>query len=303
MSDLLTHWAVFEDCRRISARDAGVDPLLAEIMEDQREFARLGAISRGGGWFVPHILKTARGQWKAGGDREMLKKRIAFALGAITHYAADKVMKSVMRVASGRAADDGRSPPKGSPMDLAYREASAYFDVKVFREVYLSGEEEPFNQFLLQHNNTSAGQALEQFIMSLFQRSLLSSHTFDPDKGVGQEWEGNFDGWLDNLFSRVQPLFIDINLYTGIFANPDPAKMKKYGVETTFYVKTDPIVALARSLQRGEPVTDEQVAAAVNSDANGGAYAKILALSQSRLRDASAYWLDESGMTPDVWQG
>jgi hypothetical protein len=56
MSDLLTHWAIFEDLRRLSQHDPAIAPLFASILQEEREFARLGAISRGGSVFVPHIL-------------------------------------------------------------------------------------------------------------------------------------------------------------------------------------------------------------------------------------------------------
>ncbi len=300
MSDLLVHWAVYEDSRRLSAVDGGIDPLLSGTMEQEREFARLGAIARGGGWWVPHILSGARAQWQAATDKTMLRRKLAFALGGITHYAADAVMKNVMRAAAG-VEPQSRHRLTGQ-QQADYKEASAYFDVHVFREVYLAGDEEPFNEFLLRSNSTRAGEALEQFVMSLFQRSLLSSHTFDPDKGVGEAWSGNFDGWLDNLFGRIQPLYMDIRQYCDIFATPDPAKIDRYGVTSSFYNAADPIIATARALQHGQAISEEQVHAALHSDANQSAYARILTLSQSRLRDASAYWNNQSEKTPDVGQ-
>ena len=60
MSDLLTHWAVFEDCRRLALLDGRVEPLLARVMDEERQFARLGAIARSGAAFVRHVLKVAR---------------------------------------------------------------------------------------------------------------------------------------------------------------------------------------------------------------------------------------------------
>jgi len=96
MSDLLTHWVVFDDCRRLALRDPQMEPPLAETMHEQREFPRLGAISRAGSLFVPHILRRARAAWEDDSDDEMTRRRLAFALGGITHYAADAVMKPLM---------------------------------------------------------------------------------------------------------------------------------------------------------------------------------------------------------------
>jgi len=150
MSDLLTHWAVFDDCRRLTLRDPQMEPLLAETMHEQREFARLGAISRAGSLFVPHILRRARAAWDDEADREMTRRRLAFALGGIAHYAADAVMKPLM---SERARADWhevhrqmaqrRSGQADTEAKASVREVSAYYDVHVFRKVHLAGREEP----------------------------------------------------------------------------------------------------------------------------------------------------------------
>jgi hypothetical protein len=68
MSDLLTHWGVFEDCRRLALLDDRVDLLLARVMHEEREFARLGAIARSGAAFVPHVLKSAREAYRQDGE-------------------------------------------------------------------------------------------------------------------------------------------------------------------------------------------------------------------------------------------
>ena len=44
MSDLLVHWAVFDDCRRLAQVDRQVDPLLREWVQSEREAGQpLGA--------------------------------------------------------------------------------------------------------------------------------------------------------------------------------------------------------------------------------------------------------------------
>ncbi len=49
MSDLITHRKVFEDWRRLVLHDRCVGSLPAQVMNDQRVFARPGALTRGGG--------------------------------------------------------------------------------------------------------------------------------------------------------------------------------------------------------------------------------------------------------------
>jgi hypothetical protein len=302
MSDLLTHWAVFEDLRRIAQCDHAIDPLFASILQDDREFARLGAISRGGSVFVPHILKSARQAWDSSPDQAFLRRKIAYALGGVTHFPTDHVLKPLMSELVGADWNDthyqlqGRGGQADAHVDEGgIHEISAYYDVHVFRQVYLSGAEEPFNRFLLAENSTSPGKALAEFISALFQRALLASHTFDPDKQ-------NLDDWLDNLIRKVQPLYIDIGIYTEVFDHPDPAKMARYQVESAFYDAGDPAIRLARAIQRGESVTPTELDAALAPGANHSGYARCLELGSGSLRIASAFWRGDSADLPDLKQ-
>ena len=302
MSDLLTHWAVFEDLRRISQHDPLVDPQLAEIMQAEREFARLGAISRGGSMFVPHILQSARQQWEAAADPLLLRRKLAYALGGVTHFPTDHVLKPLMSELVQADWNDtqyvmqGRTTKSDIHTDEnAIREISAYYDVHVFRKVYLAGQEEPFNRFLVAENITPPGQALSEFVSALFQRALLASHTFDPDKQ-------NLDAWLDNLIAHVQPLYLDIEIYTRIFAQPDPQKMLQYQVESAFYLESDPLIGLARALQHGQPAAPAELEAALAENANRSGYGRTLELGMNALRKTSAYWRGETSEMPDLKQ-
>jgi len=270
MSDLLTHWAAFEDCRRLAQLDDEIEPLFKELLEAEREAARLGAITRGGNRWMAGILERARDGWDE--RDEGLRRKVAFCLGGLTHQACDNRMKPLMKA---------RAPAHMK------REISAYYDVHVFREVYLDGAEEPFHHFLVAHNDTTPGQALEAFMRSLFQRALLSSHTIKPDYS-------DIDGWLDRLFEAVQDLYIDINLYARVYREPDPAKVQAYGVETAFYRSDDPAIRAARALQRGAPVEAEEVRRALEVDANESGYAQAVALGLAYLRNASALWRRET---------
>lgn len=293
MSDMLTHWAVFDDSRRLARKDSELEPLFARLLEEEKESARLGALTRGGGRFVPAILERARETWSGHEDDAKLRRNLAFALGGITHYACDVLMKPLLR---GYADDAWLEDYQGSGrMRKPIREISAYYDTHVFRKVYLSGQEEPFTRFLMAENESAPGQALEAFVRALFQRSLLSSHTLAPD------WD-DAEAWLDNLFAKVQPLYVDINIYTQAFHDPDPEKMKRYRVETEFYLDDDPAVRVARALQRGDEVTEAHYEAALGEDANQGGYGRALALSMRTLREASVYWRGQGDM-PDVSQG
>lgn len=278
MSDLLTHWAVFDDSRRLARHDQAIAPLFRDLIERERQHARLGAITRGGHRMIPEILQRARAAWAQSDDRLLIERKVAFALGLLTHAACDLYMKPLMRRLTRQ--------PDGQVSKEVHREVYAYQDVYVFRQVYLSGHEEPFNRFLLAHNATSPGQALEEFVRALFQRALLSSHTFAPDLN-------DVDRWLEALFNLVQPLYVDVERLVRIFEQPDPAKMQAYEIETTFYRAGDPIIVAARALQRAEPVGADQLQAALPEAANQSHYGKALALSIELLRSASTFWRGE----------
>ena len=139
MSDLLTHWAIFEDCRRLAQFDARIDPLFSRLIHDEREFARLGALTRGGSKWVPTILKNARTAWASADDQAEIGRKIAFALGGITHYAADITLKPLMSEVAqadwnaSHSVMQGHAPVEGGHQNpTSIREVSAYYDIKVF---------------------------------------------------------------------------------------------------------------------------------------------------------------------------
>ena len=292
MSDLLTHWAMFEDCRRLAPHDAGVDPLFRELIEREREYARLGALTRGGNRFMAPVLARARERWDREEGRAATGRKIAFVAGCLAHNACDRAMKPLLSHHAGADWNAGHHQMQGRPdgsavRTVGLREVSAYYDVHVFRQVYLAGQEEPFDRFLLAGNRTEPGRALEGFARSLFQRALLSSHTLIPD-------QDDIDGWLDRLFARLQTLYIDIDLYTDVFAKPDPAKIARYAVETAFYRADDPAIRAARAIGRGEPVEPGRVREALAVEANESAYGQSLALGLAYLRTGSAFWRGET---------
>jgi len=278
---------------------------LAAIIQAERQYARLGAISRGGNRFVPHVLERARAEWpevqRAGGaKRDLLARKIAYALGGIAHYPADYILKPVMsRLAGANWNETHHAMQKGTAKAEAVepiQEISVYYDVKVFREVYLNGNEDPFNRFLFAENPGEPAKALEEFVTSLFQRALLAAHTLAPDRG-------DLDGWLDNLIAQVQPLYLSVERYVSVFRAPDRGKTKKYGVETEFYRKDDRVIVAARAAQRSEAVAAATIDAAIGEGANLSGYGRAVALGVRCMRQASDYWERRSEEVPDVSQG
>lgn len=301
MSDLLTHFAVFEDSRRLALADAAIDRRVAAALHGHRETARLGAITRGGRHIVGPVLEQARGWFASGPPTPRDAERLAFALGLITHFAADVVLKPLMsRLADADWNRSHHAMQKGGEGPAPIREISAYYDCHVFREVFLSGGAEPFNAFLLAGNRTGGGVALEQFVRALFQRALLSCHTFASQRD-------DRVGWVDRLLDAVQPLYLEMETYTRVFAEPDPDKARAFGVEGAFYDRDDPAIALARDLHRAEASgaaegAGDRLSAVFGEGVNRSGYAQALALSVARLREASQYLLGRRDAPPSVEQ-
>ena len=171
MSDMLTHWAVFDDCRRLVQFDDRVDPTFQRVVETERNHARIGAVIRGEGIWITPILERAREQWNRPEMHPELDRRVAFCLAGLAHTACDLAMKPLME-ASVLADEASQTPSKD-----ANREVYAYHDTYVFRQIYLNGNEEPFNRFLLAENETAPGLVLENFAQTVFQGETFSCHS------------------------------------------------------------------------------------------------------------------------------
>ena len=279
MSDLLTHWALFDDARRLLHFDSHVDPLLLEILDETERVARLGALARGGTWWTGRILRAARDDQKPANAR--WRQKLGFGLGGLLHFPADYEFKPMIGAMMSKTG-------------LSKREVSAYFDCHVFREVYASGDAQPFTRFLLAQNATQPGREMEAFVYALFQRALLSAHTLAPDKE-------NFDEWMDNLLDQIQPFTIDIELYTDVWANPDAAKIEALEVETSFYRAENSLIQLAKRAREGGAVAHSELDEALrNADASG--YPNALRMCVEIMREASAFWRGQTDETPDVGQ-
>jgi hypothetical protein len=294
MSDMLTHFASFDDCRRLSQIDETIVPEFRSVIASGQSFARLGTLSFGGKTWMEPVLHAARQHWAGVGQSGKYERNLAFVLGGLIHQACDGAMKPILSEAVGAdwnimQAVMQKTPDAISRQDpeiAKTQEVSAYFDAEVFREVYLQGRANPFNAFFMAEVS-DAGRSFEAVIRAMFQRSLLSAHTLKPDSAHMEEW-------LDRLFERVQPYYLDVDLWVSVYQHPDPAKIEAYGVRTTFYNVEDPTIRLARALQCGETI-DNALRKAVYADGISiCGYGAILQLGLRYLRNASAFWRGET---------
>ncbi|MCG8351253.1 MAG: hypothetical protein MI924_26070 [Chloroflexales bacterium] len=172
MSDLLTHWAVSDDCRRLLPFADGIEPFFVEVLETERTFARLGAITRTEGYWIPPLLQWAREHRDQPALQPAIRRKVACCIAGLTHTACDRLMKPYMQAIT--YADEASANPTD---DNVARLVYAYQDTFVFTQVYLDGHEEPFNRFMMSRLNTAAGQALERWIGTLFQRGVMALRT------------------------------------------------------------------------------------------------------------------------------
>lgn len=293
MSDMITHWAVFDEAMKLVRLDRRTDARLLAIVESQPDAARLGAITRFGSVWVPRILKDAR---SAGGTLDDAgKRRVAFAFGGIAHYPADEVLKPLMsRLARADWESAHHGMQLGDAGSVSIREISAYYDCCVFREVYADGSAEPFSPAMFARMPAGAA-GVEALVRTLFQRALLACHTFNP----GQE---DPVAAIDQLLAKIQPLYLDLDLYARVYADPDARKVESLGVYTHFYVRTDPTLALLRRVRAGERVSQDELEQATSRGVNAGGYAQAVAMAVRVLAQASDFWAGRRESPPDVKQ-
>lgn len=293
MSDMLTHWATFEDCRRLAKMDDKIAPLFRELLESRRDIGRLGSVTRGGRKWIPQLLSDARANQGTSKWSEKDERNLALALGCFVHQACDTRMKPLLSRIAGTDWDgmhqkmrEGVANIRDDQLAARTQEVSAYYDAEVFRQVYMSGGAEPFSSLFLGEFSPKA-LGFEDFIRATFQRSLLSSHTMNPDVE-------HLDSWLDNLFLKVQPLYLDVNLWVRVYNYPDPAKIVEYAVKTDFYDVNDPTISAAQALRSGGALDADLSRAVMHDHKWSCVYGSVLQLGLELLESASRFWNGET---------
>jgi hypothetical protein len=293
MSDMLTHWATYDDCCRLAQLDETIAPDFRRLLVSNASEARFGTLTRGGGVWMEPTLRNAMARWNDPAQTQRNERNVAFVLGGLIHQSCDRVMKPLLTKAGGDDWSKVIYQMQGSPQEQAAnaeqiaktQEGSAYFDAEVFRQVYLGGSLEPFNSLFLAEASP-AGESFEAVIKAMFQRTILTSHTLKPEMD-------NMEVWLDNLFDRVQALPLKIERWVQVFKHGDPAKAKALGVDEGFYNPKDPLIQAARLLQGGKPLEPALKRQVYEEGASTCAYGDVLQTGLVYLRSASAFWRGE----------
>lgn len=295
MSDMLTHWAICDDSLRLMKADARVEKAFTQACERQPQVVRMGACTRGGGKWMHPLMAEAIARW---GDPEAhpdIDKKLAWAVGGITHQACDTVAKPYLSMHAGSEwglthdvlIGNPKARGRESEVDtVSVMTCSAYCDTHVFRKVYLSGTEDPFSTLFLAQTG-DAGKVFEEFIGTMFQRALLSAHTFKPPQPHDDK---TFLAWFDHMMEYLQPLYLDTSVWVQAFNDPDPELMDRYAIETKFYLDSDPVIETVRALHRGQQIPQHVIEEATAEGLNQSMYGQGLELSLRYLHNATDFW-------------
>ena len=264
MSENITHVAVCDDVTRLASRHPEAHADLIRALREQQDVARFGAGTQSADRWTADLLTWAGAESaKAPADRDpRLEAKLAFVLGALTHRAADRLMKPIIYFPEATEGHEG------------FVEATIHCDVFVFKEIYGGGsgpDAGPYPRAILDAPVTEGQRQLEEYFRVVWRRAIVAMHTFSPDRS-------DMQGWMDKLLDTLQQFPMEMARYARIAAEWDPAKVKRYLEDTHFYDRDDPLIRCARDIQHGRAVSAaEVVAAAGATDESSSRYARALA--------------------------
>jgi len=272
VSEHITHTAVTDDGVRLALHSPDICEVFHGVLRRNTDICRYSAMTRSGDQFTVKLLRALRDQWRNGRLDSLAEKKLAFLLGWRCHLAADRTFKPVYRIL-----DPGHYL-KGDDEHGEASDVSIYHDVVVFREVYDNGRAEPFTasalDFRLESHPASRAmpaRALQRLLLPFWQTELLRIHS-------------------RRVPARFQLHRITVLRYSAAYHTPDPDKMRRFIIEPNFYNPQDPLIALARSLQRGKPRGDIALADAVAAAAKQSQYSQALERAYRYLLAASDYF-------------
>lgn len=263
MSENITHVAVCDDVTRLAAHHPQVHPYFNQLLAEHQDVSRFGAGTQSADRWTAELIAWGREERaKPAADRDpRLGEKLAFVLGALTHRAADRLMKPIIYYPEKDEGHEG------------FLEATIHCDVFIFNEVYGGGEGPhagPYPKAILSVPSSEGQRQLEEYFRVLWRRAIVAMHTFSPDRS-------DMQSWLNKLLATLQEFPMDMARYARVAAEWDPAKVKRYLEEPHFYSREDALIRCARDLQHGRPVSSAEVAAAVEATSDDSSrYARAL---------------------------
>ncbi|MGF1484447.1 MAG: hypothetical protein ACFBZ8_08780 [Opitutales bacterium] len=234
MSENIAHIALLNDGLRLLLASASITESFHYTAREQVAVCRLGSITRWGDRFTVGLLERIRDEWPDAEKRPEASKRLAFVIGWMSHRAADRQVKPLLR--------EVEPEPLGKP-----RECTIYHDAVVYRNVFQNQPDDPYAGVF----DAAAKVAIDakpemarasQLAETLLQAQLIRLHTFIPEPD--DVW-----AWIGNVSSRIQHFQDSLPRYAKAILDPDPELWRKFVEEPNYYDSEDPIVAQARALE------------------------------------------------------
>lgn len=296
MSEQVTHLATFDDCRRLAleADDGVLAEEVKRVLGGRRRAGRMGSLSRGNNNnLVPGVLK-AREHWDERAGDEQFEREFVYVLGWYTHRATDRCFKPRFRdVDPEYGAKRNRAVyPRvdgGGPKNLT----KIYHDAVLYDRIY-DGDRDPFRpgNFEVSMGSHPASTAVDVTrVEDVFQHKWMAELIASYECVSGSDGLPD-EGTIHTVLDQRQTATYRTRWYQEAYHEPDIRHMERFINEPNFYDEDDPIVSLARSIQRGEsPDVDF---ADVLANPGDSQYAVCLAKSYRYLRAASDLFAGEN---------
>ncbi len=281
MSEYITHRAVYDDSARLALNSPEICDAFKLTLKKHWEIGGLGSVTRGGDRNSVNLLEVCRDNWASRKEGDGTEEKLAFLLGWRCHNTADRMWKPIYRTLQPEHYVEERE---------GVSDIRIYHDVIVFREVYDHGRLAPltlaFLDFQMERHPASSAISVkraEDLFGAMYQRTLLELQSF-----VQEEME--IDAWLDWVFKKIQPLYVDLTAYTEAYYNPNTDYLRRFIIEPNFYDRSDAIIRLARSIQLGEPDVGIDLQKALQSAKSESQYAQALEWGYRYLKVSSDFF-------------
>lgn len=284
MSEHITHIAVYDDTVRLLQYSGRFTQAFKDSTNKEYDSGWIASGSNGNHiWAVP-LLQEYREKYIAGDRSRDTLRKIAAAIGWITHRAADLVVKPILANVEFE---------KGTVFNA--QEQSAYYDSIAFREVFKGGENspssfQPLSRAVLETDMGShpASGAIdvsgfEKAFSHFYLDKTLNNHEFVAK-------QDNFDQWFDQFMSNKLKFSEDLDMYIEGFNAPKKEKVEKYINNFRYYNNQDSIIRLVRSIQNGNPDNSISLDVAMDAAHCQSAYTRMLQISCTMLTYASNYF-------------
>jgi DNA segregation ATPase FtsK/SpoIIIE-like protein len=297
MSEQVTHLGVFDDCRRLAlgADDGLVCEAVKRVLADRRAAGRLGTLSRGNNEnLVPGALK-AREHWDERQGDDQFEREFAYVLGWYVHRATDRYFKPRFREVDPKYGVDRNRQvyPRvdgGEPETLV----KVYHDAVLYDRLYDEAGD-PFHpgNFDVSMGGHPASDTLDvSRVESLFAGKWTAELIATYECLAGADGPPDVDAVDRALNQRQSSTYFLTRWYEEAYYTPDPRHMDRFITEPNFYDASDPIVSLARAVQRGE--SPDRSVSDVLEDPGDSQYAECLAQAYRYLTAASDLFSGEN---------